>query len=90
MSLNGHYTRRKTVWIFKCAIKKKIMTTTKDYIRKTAWFTSNGLPDPRLEGPETTVAFDMEVYWHRFKTLGSVISVFWIRITGKRKELFNR
>jgi hypothetical protein len=61
------------------------MTTTKDYMRKTAWFTSNGLPDPRLEGPQSEVTFNLDKYWVRFrKIIGSA------NLIGKRKEFFNR
>jgi hypothetical protein len=51
------------------------MTTTKDHIRKTAWFTSNGLPDPRLEGPEKRLALNLNEYWDRFwKMIESVFT----------------
>lgn len=61
------------------------MTTTKDYIRQTAWFTSNGLPDPRLEGPEVVptpwLSVSIDTYIERFKKmLGS------FRMNVKRKE----
>jgi hypothetical protein len=58
------------------------MTTTKDYIRQTAWFTSNGLPDPRLEGPEVSPTPWLSVNNpNRFKRI-----LAYYRMNVKRKE----
>jgi hypothetical protein len=63
------------------------MTTTKDYIRQTAWFTSNGLPDPRLEGREAAptpwLSTSVNAYMDRFKKLLAPL-----RMNVKQKENF--
>lgn len=64
------------------------MTSTKDYIRQSGWFTSNGLPDPRMDGPEAKrsgLRFDYEFYMDRIKKFLESLN-----LTEKRKEFFNR